>query len=841
VSSPKAAEQYAKVGISITPLEGKEPILNNWPNVEIPLEEIPRLFNRGKNIGAKLGKPSGGLVDVDQDRPEARAVGEHLLRRTKTSGREGKPHGHAWYWVTGRLPETRKFELPGKGPDRMVVELRSTNAQTLVPPSVYPDGDVCVWGGTSGTARIAGDELVRDVEDTAIAALLLINYPGVGARHEFCMCVAGYLLRRLSLERTKRIVNAAALAAGDPELRDRLRAVETTAEKIAAGERVKGGPQLEKLAPGITKVMRGWLGWGEGRDDGLPRVLITNRPLRHKSTDALNTLLEVNDPPQLFVRSGQLARIGKDEEDEPIVQEVGEARLRHHMSLAANFVRAGRDGEVVHVSPPEDVVKDVLARAVWPFPSLIGVSRVPFFRPDGTLVKQAGYDSVTRIFYAPAPGLAVEVPEQPTRGDVRRALELVEECIGDFPYADEASAANALAMLSTPILRTVIPGPVPLAAIDKPTPGTGGSLLADVAALVATGRPAGMASAPRDDEEVRKQITSALRAGSPVITIDNVSGDLSAPSLARALTAEIWEDRLLGRSEQVKLPQRATWLASGNNLKLGGDIPRRSYWIRLDAKTEKPWERRGFRHPNLKEWVCENRGALVSALLTLARAWFVEGRPEDEDAPKLGGFEGWVSTVGGVIANLEMRGFLGNLDELYERSGDDAGEWEHFLTTWRTEYQESPKKTAEIAADLYRDESKELRAALPEDLAALVEAKDPHLSRKLGKAFSAREDRRYGSDGVYLRRAGTEKRAVRWTVAVTSPEERSGVSLTSLVSSFHPNAGEKHTSNGLATNKDATGNRGETHTNNSPNSPDQGDADYERLWQERSQALREKL
>lgn len=824
MSSAKAAAHYLERGIQVIPVppQNKGPTdRKGWQNERRAPEDVPTAWTNGQNVGILTGAPSGGLCDVDQDRPEAKRVGRYLLHPTKTSGREGKPHGHSWYFVEEQLPETRKFQLPGNAPDRMVVELRSTGAQTLAPPSVYPGGDTCVWG-SGKIARISGESLTRDVENTALAALLLMHYPGVGTRHEFWMCAAGYLLKRLGLDRAATIARAAARAAGDPEVRDRVRAVETTNERLASGERVKGGPQLEKLAPGICKIMRGWMGWGEGRDDGLPRVLITNRPLRHKAADALDTLCEANEPPHLFVRSGQPARIGKDEEDEPIVQEVGEARMRHHMSLAANFVRTGRDGEVVHVSPPEDIVKDVLARAALPFPPLIGVSRVPFFRPDGTLVTQTGYDSAARIFYAPAPGLAVEVPEIPSRGDVRRALEVVEECIGDFPYADEASAANALALLLTPILRTVIPGPVPLAALDKPTPGTGGSLLADVVALVATGKPAGMASAPRDDEEVRKQITSALRAGSTVITIDNVAGDLAAPSLARALTAEVWEDRLLGRSEQLKLPQRATWLASGNNLKLGGDIPRRSYWIRLDAKTEKPWERRGFRHPNLKEYVSKNRSALVSALLTLGQAWFAEDRPEAEDAPKLGGFEGWVSVVGGVIANLEMRGFLGNLAELYERSGDDAGEWEGFLSTWREDYYESSRTTKQIAADLDDEEGKPLRAALPEDLAALVEVTDPHLSRKLGKAFSAREGRRYGTEGLYLRRAGTDKRAVKWAVSTTSSDDRRGVSLMSLVSSYNPNAGEEQTSNQNATNDNGTGNSSVAHSANSQTHHDSG-------------------
>jgi hypothetical protein len=223
--------------------------------------------------------------------------------------------------------------------------------------------------------------------------------------------------------------------------------------------------------------------------------------------------------------------------------------------------------------------------------------------------------------------------------------------------------------------------------------------------------------------------------------------------------------------------------------------------------------------------VCKNRSALVSALLTLGQAWFAEGRPEAEDAPKLGGFEGWVSVVGGVIANLEMRGFLGNLAELYERSGDDAGEWEGFLSTWREDYYETPRTTKQLAADLAIDEGEQLRAALPEDLAALVETKDPHLSRKLGKAFSAREERRYGAEGLYLRRAGTEKRAVRWIVSSTTPEDRRGVSL---VSSNNPKAEEKQTSNQSATNNNGTGNGGETHSTNSQTHPEEASGDQAR-------------
>jgi hypothetical protein len=75
-----------------------------------------------------------------------------------------------------------------------------------------------------------------------------------------------------------------------------------------------------------------------------------------------------------------------------------------------------------------------------------------------------------------------------------------------------------------------------------------------------------------------------------------------------------------------------------------------------------------------------------------------------------------------------------------------------------------------------------------------VEGKDSGLSRKLGKAFAAREGRRFGSEGFYLQRLPKHKNATRWKVQVTPHDETQGVSL---VSTHNANLG----TNGLATTK----------------------------------------
>ena len=120
-----------------------------------------------------------------------------------------------------------------------------------------------------------------------------------------------------------------------------------------------------------------------------------------------------------------------------------------------------------------------------------------------------------------------------------------------------------------------------------------------------------MMGAPTDDAEWRKQITATLLPGPTVVIIDNVEEPLSAASLSRALTANVWSDRVLGLSQQANIQQCATWIATGNNIQVGGDMARRCFRIRLDAKSARPWKGRTFTHPNLLEWVRENRGRLV--------------------------------------------------------------------------------------------------------------------------------------------------------------------------------------------------------------------------------------
>jgi len=285
-----------------------------------------------------------------------------------------------------------------------------------------------------------------------------------------------------------------------------------------------------------------------------------------------------------------------------------------------------------------------------------------------------------------------------------------------------------------------------------------------------------MMSPPDNDEETRKQITAVLRTGRPIIVIDNLGSEMKNASWSRVLTSTTWEDRILGHSRVATLPQRSTWITSGNNVKIGGDLPRRCYWIRMDAKLEKPWDRppESFTHPNLLEWVAESRGELLGALLTLARNWFAVGKPRWTGRPP-GSFEGWARLVGGILQAAGIPGFLGNADEMFDQLVTGGGEWEAFLALWHDTFDEGGI-TTKLLLNLLEDEERgaNLREVLPAELAFPLAESDPLLTRKFGEAFSSKENVCHGDRGLRIVRAGTCKRSVLWSVVAYDPGDGPG-------------------------------------------------------------------
>jgi hypothetical protein len=438
-----------------------------------------------------------------------------------------------------------------------------------------------------------------------------------------------------------------------------------------------------------------------GRGADLPWIQGNKRQLRVVTADAHVAVLARNDPPTVFQRGGLLTRLRvRPDDGAPFLEPLAEAALRGVLARVANWmnVRDTKLGKVEEEdAPPLEVVKDLANLPAWEgIPVIEAVVECPVFSRAGDLVDSPGFHRAARLWYQPAAGLEVPpVPSRPSLADVERARHLLlQELLGDFPFQDDASRAHALAALLLSFVRALVDGPTPLHLLDASVEGTGKTLLASVIALVSTGRDVETIAEADSNEEWRKRITAVLAEGATFILLDNISRVLDAGTLAAALTARTWKDRLLGFNKTAALPNTSVWVASGNNTCLSRELIRRTLWCRLDAKVDAPWERTGFRHPNLVGWAKAHRGELVWAALTLCQAWLATGRPAGKQT--LGMFESWAEIMGGILEVASVPGLLANARAFRAARTDKVSEWRAFVASWWQEYGEREVGVAEL-------------------------------------------------------------------------------------------------------------------------------------------------
>lgn len=487
-----------------------------------------------------------------------------------------------------------------------------------------------------------------------------------------------------------------------------------------------------------------------------PRLNAGNRDLGLASAEAWNAIRAANTPPRLFLHGGIPARL-EHAEGVPALRELTPERLRYEAARAADWFTRHRDRKGddcdMPAAPPTPVIADMLAYPAekLSLPPVDRIVHAPCFAPDGTLQATPGYHAAGRVLVCLDPDLQVPtVPLSPSAEHVRDAVALVDELFADFPLCSAADRAAAIALYLLPIVRDMIPGPTPLHLLEAPSAGTGKGLMVSVALTPGVGDALAVMAQGRDDEEWRKRLTAVLRAGGPAVFIDNLTAPLDSGALAGALTAPVWDDRVLGSSDMGSWRVRCVWVAAGNNPQVSTEIARRAVRIRLDAKQDRPWQREAssFKHPDLKQWARDNRGRLIAAALTLAQAWIAKGCPAPQVRP-LGSYEAWSRVVGGILENAGIPGFLQNLDDLYERADSEGAAWRRFVGTWWDRFQSK----ATTVADLY---------PLALELEDLDLGKGLERSQKtaLGMGLKRRQD--MVLDGFRIVSAGKEHRAAVW-------------------------------------------------------------------------------
>ena len=231
------------------------------------------------------------------------------------------------------------------------------------------------------------------------------------------------------------------------------------------------------------------------------------------------------------------------------------------------------------------------------------------------------------------------------------ACLLVPIC--EFPFETEQDRAVMVAAMLTAVAAAGLQGcNIPGFCFDATTPGSGKSMLADIAAIIGTGEEASR-TPQTGQEEFRKQLLTLLLEGTRFVLIDNITSALGGAALDAVLTSPRFRDRVLGVSQNADLPVDLVVMATGNNLQVKGDLARRVLRCRLTPDMERPEERSDFKIPRLIPWVKENRTSLIAACLTILRGYFVAGHPSVRTA-RMGSFEDWAQRVRDPLVWLGM-------------------------------------------------------------------------------------------------------------------------------------------------------------------------------------------
>ncbi|MER8648410.1 MULTISPECIES: PriCT-2 domain-containing protein [unclassified Mesorhizobium] len=397
--------------------------------------------------------------------------------------------------------------------------------------------------------------------------------------------------------------------------------------------------------------------WREGLDRGDgDRPLITVRAgiLHTLATQAETALIDAGAP--LYVHGERIKRPVVDEVDASKGRKTKVARfaeattdtLKDHMSRVANFQKwDARKKTYVPTDPSHDLAATILSRdGEWRLPRVAGVITTPTLRPDGTILSEPGYDPATRLILIDPPTLPA-ISERPSRSDALRALSTLDGLLTEFPFADDASRSVALSGLITPVVRGALVV-APLHVVNAPEAGSGKSYIVDLASAIATGQRCPVIAAGRTEEETEKRLGSALMKGQALISIDNLNGELYGDALCQFIERPVNEVRVLGQSKNVRIESRSTMFATGNNIKIVGDIVRRSITCSLDPNMERP-ELRQFKADPF-EMVLADRGHYVAAALTIVRAYSVAGCPAT--LPALASFGDWSRLVRSAIVWL---------------------------------------------------------------------------------------------------------------------------------------------------------------------------------------------
>jgi hypothetical protein len=648
----------------------KNPGFDDWQKFAVSEADLPIHFNgQPQNIGVLLGKASGNLVDVDLDCQEGLAIASYFLPATDAVfGRASKPESH---WLYSTNIKTQQFADPIRHRSKdeierrsaMLVEIRSTGAQTVFPGSTHEGGEPIAWSRDGEPSCVEAETLRRSVAKIAAASLIARYWPH-GARHNASLALAGGLLRcGWSEDKTAHFIKAVCIAANDEETQARISDVASTATKHSAGEPIQGWPSLSNVIDEhIIRCIHKWLEIKHSepkpirlQSDDLQRAIVDSRPKislpgedRLLSEFAGELVGHVRDK-DIYLRNGEVVILAN--------RDLHSVTPQSFRTWCEQFIipyRSKRTGQRIYefgVTMHNDEARGVLASVQFigglRHVHRVNHARLPIIDPDDQLcLLREGYDAETETLTL----VDVDYDEDMPIAD---AIETINGLLAEFRFADcDRSKAVAIAGMVGLFVNQLLPEKSlrPCFVFVANAEGAGKTLLAMICILPTLGA---MPTGCKDSEEseIRKNLTTAILEARQVIFFDNLKGKLSSPALEAFLSAPVWTDRLLGKNRSVTGDNLATVFVTGNGLTVSPDMRRRSLFGELHLEEERAEDRKFERELDLMT-LLEMRPTLLSALWALVRHWDTQGRPEPSRSHSA--FPSWAKIIGGIV---EAAGF----------------------------------------------------------------------------------------------------------------------------------------------------------------------------------------
>ncbi len=669
---------------ALAKLTGKKPVHKGWQKREIDdFKTVTSWIKAGHNIGLRTGQVSGVVVVDDDSHDGAAGQALNLPQTVTVITGSGKRHYYfaAPPFKVGNSVKTLADDIDIRGDGGQVVFVGSLHSDTKQPyrwaPGCSPDevelaqlpasilDELRPPDKTKPSLRLVDptrtskrtESRTKSYADAALAnELAEVHGSAEGSRNDTLNKSAfalGQLVASGHLDRDH-VANELRQAAVVSGLKD-AEASATIASGMAAG--AESPRDLSGLEEDPDDPDTDPAGLNE---DNRPVIKIYGGWL-HRITSKAERILARQRPPVLYQRGTVLVKLSMIQEPglgltirlRPMIVEVTIPGVVDKLTELIRWIRIdGRSGDEVTIDCPERIAKTLLSRAgSCRLPPLAGVIDAPTLRSDGGLLDKEGYDASTGLFLARSNDKFPQLPESPTKQQVQDALAKIQWILKEFPFVAEEDQSVAIAAILTALIRPSL-RTAPLIAFRAAKMGSGKSLLADVVALIATGRPAAVMSQGADENEDKKRMLPILGEGEPVAVIDNIERPFGSAALCSILTQPTWRDRVLGKSQTISLPTtQTTWLATGNNIQFVGDITTRTLVCDLDPRVERPEERRF--EVNLHHYIPAHRGELVVAGLTLLRAYHVAGRP-DMKLSVFGRFEEWSNWIRSTIVWLRL-------------------------------------------------------------------------------------------------------------------------------------------------------------------------------------------